>query len=84
MPTIEYAIRQIKYFSGAFALGVITIILGGLTHEAVAAALGMASHWVAFAYFATWLLACNRYNAHLNAEARAKREQRARREHFEA
>lgn len=65
--------KEIKYFSVAFALGVITIAIGALTYEEIAAITGVGEPWVTFGFIVTWLIVCNRYNAHLEAELRAKR-----------
>lgn len=66
-------LKEIKYFSVAVALFTVwVLIIGALTYDNIAAITGIGEPWVAFGFVATWLLMCNRYNAHLNAELRAK------------
>lgn len=73
MSALKYTIRQLKYFSVAFVAAIVLLALGGLFYQDVASYLGVPSYWVAFGIFMAWFIGCNRYNAYLNATARAQR-----------
>lgn len=64
--------KEIKYFGIAIPLGILTIIIGALTYEEIAAITGVGEPWVAFGFIVAWLLACNRYNARLDNELKAE------------
>lgn len=74
MSALNYLIRQAKYLTVATAMFFIMLFGGGLTYQWIADVLGMAPSHVVFGFVIAWLLAMNRYNAYLNANARASAE----------